>query len=96
MKTILVAEDMRSAVEPCTAAHCSHTGCYVDGAWVNENFTLDNSVAPPSQLGLESHTAIRSIGGVQTGCDYQFPGGFVIGTAGDYDCTSDLTERRIC
>jgi hypothetical protein len=71
MKTVLVAEDMRSAAEPCSAAHQA-----------NEDFTLDNSVGP--------------ISGVQTGCDYQFPGGFVIGTARDYDWTDDLTERRIC
>jgi outer membrane immunogenic protein len=36
---------------------------------------------------LGEHTADRWLAGAQAGCDYQFPGGFVIGVQGDYAWT---------
>lgn len=64
------------------------TGCYVGGAagglWATEDWTNRTPGGDFNGESLGGHDMASWLGGVQTGCDYQFPGGIVIGILGDY------------
>jgi outer membrane immunogenic protein len=80
----------------------SWTGCYIGGhvgaGWDRTNFadpgnpdvsapaiTIQNIAPLGSSIGVNGHTA--ALGGVQTGCDYQFANHWVVGLAGDVSWT---------
>jgi outer membrane immunogenic protein len=69
----------------------SWTGCYiggnVGGLWVNKELT-------GTVLGQSFSADANSwAAGLQTGCDYQFAGGWVVGIQGDYDWTDAHADR---
>jgi outer membrane immunogenic protein len=81
-----MAADMQVKAQPAPfSAAYNWTGCYiggnVGGAWGNSNINIPNY---PANFDLESSSLI---GGVHAGCNYMFPGGWVIGIEGDYDWT---------
>ena len=73
------------------------TGCYVGGQagglWAEKKEWI---VRTPGGAfygqSLGGHDADSWVGGVQVGCDYQFPGGFVVGIQGD--CAATDAEGR--
>ena len=61
------------------------TGCFIGGhiggLWASKEWFLRSEFFGQSD---GSHDADGFLGGLQGGCDYQLPGGFVIGIQGDY------------
>ena len=75
--------------EPPAGPVTPWTGCYVGGfaggLWASSDKWMVRT--PGGDFygqSLGGHDLNSWIGGVQSGCDYQFAGGFVIGFAGDY------------
>jgi len=77
---------------PRTASVWSWTGCYVGGhvggLWGDSDKWIPRTPGGAFEgVSLGGHSVDGFIGGVQGGCDYQLPSGFVIGFAGDYGWT---------
>lgn len=60
------------------------TGCYVGGN-VGYGWQRNEPTDPTSTVNLGGVTATGVVGGGQVGCDYQFPGNWVIGVQGMFD-----------
>src|SRR5437899_693090 len=65
------------------------TGCYlggnVGGLWVRKEYTASTGIGAPIGTGLGNHDANSFLAGIQGGCNYQAPGGWVFGVQADYD-----------
>ena len=85
-----IAADMRAPVykaPPPVVPAWSWTGCFVGGhagsLWTKQDWTNLTPGGDFFGAWLGRHQANNWLGGVQSGCDYQFAGGFVIGIQGD-------------
>jgi outer membrane immunogenic protein len=74
------------APPPSLLAVFTWTGCYIGG---NAGGIWADSDWGDTILGdFGSNTPSGALGGVQAGCNYQAPSGFVVGIQGDYDWTN--------
>jgi outer membrane immunogenic protein len=73
----------------------SWSGCYVGGqaggAWSRSHHTLDNGAGLVEAFGYNPSSFI---GGGQVGCQYQFPGNFVLGAEGTWSWV-DLKQTDV-
>jgi outer membrane immunogenic protein len=89
--TPAIAADLQArsdATSPPVKAIWNWSGCYVggdaSGFWSSEQWTNRTPGGAFNDESLGGHRLQSWAGGVQTGCDYQFPGGLLIGIQGDY------------
>jgi outer membrane immunogenic protein len=86
-----ISADMQAltyAAPPAAAAEWNWTGCYVGGQagglWATEDWINQTPGGDFNGESLGGHDLSSGVGGMQTGCDFQFPGGLVIGIQADY------------
>ncbi len=84
--------DSSYGAPPATASGWSWTGCYAGGSagglWAKSDKWIVRTPGGAFEgKSLGGHDLDSWIGGMQAGCDYQFPNGFVFGVQGDYGWT---------
>lgn len=86
-----ISADMQAlsyAAPPSAAPVWNWTGCYVGGEagglWSTEDWVNRTPGGDFNGESLGGHDLSSWVGGLRTGCDYQFPAGLVIGIQGDY------------
>jgi outer membrane immunogenic protein len=84
----VIAANVQAPAYSAESTTWSWSGCYVGGEagglWATEDWTNRTPGGAFNNESLGGHDLSSWVGGVQTGCDFQLPGGFVVGLAGDY------------